>query len=90
MSVTNGQYSELFDHIARRTHLLRTDDKADITATAVEWLVDDECLRFAHIDEIARDLTVGDCECLASDLRDLWHDSHAAAHEARQAAFDYA
>jgi len=90
MSITNGQYSELFDHISRRTEILQIEDKGEITATAVEWLIDDECLRFAHIDEIARDLTVGDCECLAADLKDLWHDCRAAAHEARQAEFDYA
>jgi len=90
MSITNSQYSELFDHISRRTEILRIDDMAEITATAVEWLIDDECLRFAHIDEIARDLTQRDLECLAYDLRDLWHDCRAAAHEARQAEFDYA
>jgi hypothetical protein len=86
MSITNSQYSELFDHISRRTEILRIDDVAEITATAVEWLIDEECL----LDEIARDLTVKDLECLAYDLRDLWHDTRAAAHEARQAEFDYA
>ncbi len=90
MPLTNSQYSELFDHISHRTEILQIDDMAEITATAVEWLIDDECLRFAHIDEIARNLTVKDCECLAYDLRDLWHDTCVAAHEARQAEFDYA
>ncbi len=90
MSITKAQYNELFEHLSRRTDVLRIDDMAEITATAVVWLIDDECLRFAHIDEIARELTVGDYKCLATDLRDLWHDTRAAAHEARQAEFDYA
>ncbi len=90
MTITNSQYSELFEHISRLTEILQIDDMAEITATAVEWLIDDECLRFAHIDEIARGLTVKDLECLAYDLRDLWHETRAAAHEARQAEFDYA
>jgi len=90
MTLTKAQYNELFEHLSRRTDVLKIDDKDEITATAVEWLVDDECLRFAHIDEIARELTVRDCELLAYDLRDLWHETLAAAHEARQAEFDYA
>lgn len=91
MTVTNSQYSELFNHLRDRTHVIReTDDSREITASVVEWLIDDECLRFAHIDEIARDLAQHDLECLAYDLRDLWHDCRAAAHEARQAEFDYA
>lgn len=84
MTITNAQYIELFTHLRDRTHVIReTDDSREITASVVEWLIDDECLRFAHIDEIARDLTQRDLECLACDLRDLWHGARAAAYQDR-------
>jgi hypothetical protein len=90
MSISNAQYLELFEHLSRRTEILQIDDRDEITAKAVEWLVDDESLRFAHIDEIARNLSVRDCACLAADLKDLWHNCQAYAHEAWQDEFEFA
>jgi len=43
MSITKAQYSELFEHLSRRTDVLEID-VVEINGTAVEWLIDDECL----------------------------------------------